>query len=96
MGKTIIKDDRLVEDFWLLDLAAEGADTAGESAAKNRVVSLEQWQQNRELLLASSGPRGVAISNDDVVAFDIMNKNSKITPTELYAELDSIYSKLNN
>jgi hypothetical protein len=34
MGKTIIKDDRLVEDFWLLDLAAEGADTAGESAAK--------------------------------------------------------------
>ena len=67
MGKTIIKDDRLVEDFWLLDLAAEGADTAGESAAKNRVVSLEQWQQNRELLLASSGPRGVAISNDDDV-----------------------------
>ena len=67
MGKKIIKDDRLVEDFWLLDLAAEGADTAGESAAKNRVVSLEQWQQNRELLLASIGPRGVAISNDDDV-----------------------------
>ena len=55
MGKKIIKDDRLVEDSWLLDLAAEGADTAGESAAKNRVVSLEQWQQNRELLLASHG-----------------------------------------
>ena len=67
MGKTIIKDDRLDEDSWLLDLAAEGADTAGESATKNRVVSLEQWQQNRERLLAISGPRGVAISNDDDV-----------------------------
>jgi len=31
---------------------------------------------------------------DNVVAFDIMNMNPKITPTELYDKLDSIYSKL--
>ena len=31
---------------------------------------------------------------DNVVAFDIMNMNPKITPTELYDELDSAYSKL--
>ena len=31
---------------------------------------------------------------DNVVAFDMMNKNPKITPDELYAELDSVYSKL--
>ena len=31
---------------------------------------------------------------DNVVAFDIMNKNPKITPTELFDELDSVYSKL--
>ena len=31
---------------------------------------------------------------DNVIAFDIMNNNSKITPTELYTELDSVYSKL--
>ena len=31
---------------------------------------------------------------DNVIAFDIMNNNPKITPTELYTELDSVYSKL--
>ena len=31
---------------------------------------------------------------DNVIAFDIMNSNPKITPTELYTELDSVYSKL--
>ena len=31
---------------------------------------------------------------DNVVAFDIMNMNPKITPTELYDKLDSAYSKL--
>ena len=31
---------------------------------------------------------------DNVVAFDIMNKNPKITPAELYNELNSVYSKL--
>ena len=31
---------------------------------------------------------------DNVVAFDIMNMNPKITPTELYDKLDSTYSKL--
>ena len=31
---------------------------------------------------------------DNVVAFDIMNMNPKITPTELYDKLDSVYSKL--
>ena len=67
MGKKIIKDDRLVEDFWLLGLPAEGADTVAESVTKNWIISLEQWRQNREQLLASDGPKGVAISNDDDV-----------------------------
>ena len=31
---------------------------------------------------------------DNVIAFDIMNSNPKITPTELYTELDSVYLKL--
>ena len=31
---------------------------------------------------------------DNVITFDIMNNNPKITPTELYTELDSVYSKL--
>ena len=31
---------------------------------------------------------------DNVIAFDIMNNNPKITPTELYTELDSVYSNL--
>jgi len=31
---------------------------------------------------------------DNVIAFDIMNNNPKVTPTELYTELDSVYSKL--
>ena len=31
---------------------------------------------------------------DNVIAFDIMNKNPKITPADLYVELDSVYSKL--
>ena len=31
---------------------------------------------------------------DNVIAFDIMNSNPKITPTELYTELDSVYSNL--
>ena len=31
---------------------------------------------------------------DNVIAFDIMNSNPKITPTELYTELNSVYSKL--
>ncbi|MDA9801136.1 dUTP diphosphatase [Candidatus Pseudothioglobus singularis] len=31
---------------------------------------------------------------DNVVAFNIMNMNPKITPTELYDKLDSAYSKL--
>jgi len=31
---------------------------------------------------------------DNVIAFDIMDSNPKITPTELYTELDSVYSKL--
>jgi len=67
MGKRIIKDDKLVEDFWLLDLDDEVSDATADRSQENRVISLEAWKNNRETLLASSGVKGVLLGNEDDV-----------------------------
>ena len=67
MGKTIIKDDQIVEDSWLLDLSPDEQSLDLESPAANRIVSLENWKKNKEQHLAGNASKGIAISNDENV-----------------------------
>ena len=69
MGKTIIKDDRLVEDSWLVDSSTlDGSPkTAPEIAGLKRVVSLADWKNNREQYVADGAVKGVGISSDENV-----------------------------
>jgi len=69
MRKIIIKDDKLVEDKWSTDLTDQNPGTTeSEESGTLRVVSLEQWKQNKARYLSQNGARGVALSNvDDVL-----------------------------
>lgn len=76
MGKTIIKDDKLVEDCWSIDVLSPATSDvddeitpaiSAEQTGSRRVVSLAQWTQNRDEYVSLGSVKGVAISNDDDV-----------------------------
>jgi uncharacterized protein (DUF934 family) len=69
MGKTIIRDGILVEDDWLIDRSESASSLdAGKLTESNRVISLAEWQQNRDRYIADAGTKGLALCNvDDVL-----------------------------